>query len=225
MSRKQRLFGFLILAITTLSSSQLQAQACFGTPSRTNVAYEYGMFSFGQSNGASAALVGRRTALAIAARTGDIGDLSLQGGDLRFSLGLPVGKVQICPALGVGYKSLTSEPAPEFSINSKTLSLRAGAGIGIEQHVYAGVSLIPFVAARYEFNLIYINVDAPNSDPDTDISGDTLSVVNFEYGLTATWKMLYVGIAAQRNDDSGDRPYFARYVLGFTFGGGSSKKK
>ena len=225
MSRQQQLFTLLVLATTPVASNKLQAQACFGTPSRTNVAYEYGMLSFGQSNGVSAALVGGRTALGLALRTGEIDDLDMQGADLRFSLKVPAGRVQICPALGVGYKSLTSEPATDFKINSKTLSLRAGAGVGIEQEVYAGISLIPFVAARYEFSLVYIDVDAPNADPDDEISGDTLSRVDFEYGLTATWRMLYVGIAAQRNSDSGSRPYFARYILGFTFGSGSSTRK
>ncbi len=224
MSRQQRLFAFLVLATTSVASSQLQAQACFGTPSRTNVAYEYGVLSFGQSNGVSAVLGGGRTSLGLAVRTGEIDDSDIQGGDLRFSIKLPAGKVQICPALGVGYRSLTSDPSPNFSINAKTLSLRAGGGVGFEQEVFAGISLIPFVAARYEFSLTYINVDAANADPDDEISGDTLSGVDIEYGLTAVWKMLYVGIAAQRNQDSGDRPYFARYVIGFTLGNNSKKR-
>ena len=218
-----RLAAIFIVGASAIWASSAQAQSCYGTPSRSNVNYEYGRVAFGQFNGASASLVGRRTALALSARVGTIDDLDVQEGALRFGVQLPAGKVQICPALGIGFSRLNTEAAPQTELTSNVLSLRAGVGLGIEQEVYRGISLIPFVAARYEFNVLYVTVDAPNAD--VVESGDSASVVDVEYGLMASWKMLYAGFVAQRNSDSGDRPYFARYVLGFTFGSGTSRRR
>lgn len=206
----------LVFGASVVCPSTMRAQSCYGTPSRSNVAYEYGTVTFGRFDGVSAHLVGTRTALSIGGRFGEIEDVSVQEGSLRFGVQLPAGKLQVCPALGLGFSRATSEPEPEWNLASNTLSLRAGIGVGIEQEVYRGVALIPFVAARYEFNVLYIRIDAPNAD--VTQSGDTSSTVDFEYGLMASWKVLYAGVAAQRNKDSGDRPYFARYVVGLTFG-------
>ena len=221
-SLPRRLAAVSIVVMSAICASTVQAQSCYGTPSRSSVAYDYGRVTLGEFHGGSATLIGARTALALSARVGSIDDLDVQEGALRFGLQLPAGKVQICPALGLGLSRLTSE-TPQYDLASNILSLRAGVGVGIEQEVYRGISLIPFLAARYEFNVLYVTVDAPNAD--VLESGDTTSTVDFEYGLMASWKILYMGIAAQRNLDSGDRPYFARYVLGFTFGSGPLRRR
>lgn len=221
-SRRYRYLAAPVLLASTLSVSRVQAQACLGTPSRSNIAYENGSVSYGQSHGASAALVGRRTALGLAARFGEVGDLTSQDGALRFAIRIPAGKVEICPTLGLGLARRISEPSQDWTITSNTVTLQAGIGVGIEQQVFAGISVIPFVAARYGFGIVAITIDAP--DAETEVSGDTLSGVDFEYGLMGRWKVLFGGVAAQRNSDSGSRPYFARYVLGFTFGSTSKKE-
>ena len=218
---RHKWFVLFTIGAIPLSASSAHAQACYGTPSRSHIAYEYGTVPLGQSHGASLSLVGRRTALALGASVGDIEDVSAQDASLRFGLQFPAGKVQFCPALGLGFARRSSDPSRPFDVTSNKLSLGAGVGVGFEQEVFAGVSLIPFVAARYQFNLVYITID--QADADTEVSGDTVSTVDFQYGLTANWKVLFVGFSAQRYSDS-ERADFARIVVGLTFGGRSRKK-
>ena len=202
-----------------LTAPTANAQACFGTPNRSSVAFEHGLPQVGSVNGAEATLVRRRFNLNVNGRVTSVDpDVDGYQGALRLGLQFGTSRFAFCPALGVGLTSETWEPTSDLSLRSRTLSLRGGAGFGFEQPIYKGVSAIPFVAARYEFDAIVLD-DAKSPDPETEIGGDTLSVVDIQYGLTLRYRFAYLGFAAQRNSDTkGSRPYYSHILLGFTFG-------
>lgn len=213
-------FALVTLLPLALSASDLLAQACHGTPGRGGVAYEYGRFAFGHTQGVSGVLAGKRTALALGLRLRDLGsDYSGQEGAFRFSMIFPASKVQICPGIAIGYGRDVWDPEQGLSLTSHNVSLRTGAGFGLEQEVYRGFSVIPFFVAQYEFAITYFNIKVP--DGTSSVSGDTLSLLQMEYGLLGRYRMIYGGIAANRSSQTeGLRPNMARWILGFAFGGG-----
>ena len=213
-----------ILVSLTLSvvagASPLAAQVCHGTPPRGGIAFEHGELSTGTSTGVNLAWAGRGAFDATLRQRNLDNDRSGQEANVRFALTIG-SKIQFCPGIGLGFGRDEWDAGDGFSLTSNQLTGRAGIGVGMEQPLVAGISLIPFVVAQYEFTAIEYDVDAP-ANAETEVTGDTLSHVDFEYGLMARFKILYGGIAAQRNTEvSGTRPYMARYVLGLTFGSGS----
>jgi hypothetical protein len=214
------------LVMVVMITSVARAQLCAGTPRSSAIAYEYGKLTVGNTHGINATLGGGRNSLALTYRMRDLeGDARGQEVRLRYSLGFGAGPVQICPGLGLGFARDKWDAQNNFTLHTNSLSGRAGVGIGLEKAIYRGFALIPFVLAQYEFTAIEFDLDAPPGT-ETDISGDTLSRADIEYGLLAHYKFLYGGLAAQRNSDrSGNRPYMARWIVGFTFSSGGSTTK
>ncbi len=197
----------------------LHAQPCLGTPTHGGIAYERGAASYSSSNGVTAAYAGHRASVGGAYRIRDRGAITSNEGDFRFAVHVNVSRLMLCPNVGLGYAGESWKPEPAVTFDTKRLIGRAGVGLGIEQPVYKGFTVIPFVSARYEFHVMYIDLTAPTGST-AESSGDTLSVVDIEYGLMARFKFLYGGITAQRKSDSpGRRPYQSRLMLGVTWGG------
>jgi hypothetical protein len=209
----------VVVSVLVLSPSRrITAQACHGTPSGGSVGYEYGKMSVGQSQGLSGTLAGEHVALGAGVALRDLGALTGQQASLRFSLILPVLAVRICPGLGLLYQHDTWDQG-DASLTVHNLSLRGGAGLGLDRHVYAGFSVNPFVVTQYEFNIVALDFSPPSADS-VQLTGDTLSRVQIEYGLIGRYRFLYGGIAAHRtSDQKGIRPYMARYILGVSFSG------
>jgi len=177
----------------------------------------------GNTQGISAALDRGRFAVGMSLRARELeSDAKGQEAALRFSLGFTVSRVQICPGIGLGFARDEWE-SPGVTLTANAFTGRAGVGIGMEQPLYGEFSAIPFIVAQYEFTAIVYDLDdASGGDP--EITGDTLSRVDIEYGLMARYKFVYAGIAAQRNSDrTGSRPYMARWIIGFAFGGGAKQ--
>jgi hypothetical protein len=216
-------FAFVMLSVLAINAAPASAQACHGTPRRGGVAYEYGKLSgIGTSQGVAGALAGSHVALGAGAAVRDLGTLTGQEASLRFSFILGGGNLQICPGLGFIYQHDSWSPREEVSLTAHNLLGRAGAGIGYEQRLFQAFSITPFVVAQYEFGITAYDLAISTRDStSTDISGDTLSRAQFEYGLIGRYKFLYGGVAALRSSDSnGGRPDMMRFIVGVTFGGG-----
>lgn len=209
-------WGLVTATLFLVAASSARAQVCHGTPRRGGVAYEYAKLSVGNSHGVSGALAGGRTALGVTLRLREItSQRSGQEANVRFSMLFPASRLQICPGLGFGYQRDQTDDA-QLALTTTRLAARAGAGVGLEQHVYKGVNVIPFVVVQYEFALKHFKLNAPGNQSE---SADTLSHVDIEYGLIGRYRFVYGGIAANRSSATeGVRPLAARYVVGLTFG-------
>jgi hypothetical protein len=215
---RREVFAHVVSSARALTPSAIVAQACHGTPSGASAAYEYGKMSVGQSQGLNGTLAGQRFAVGAGATMRDLGALTGQQASLRFSLVLPILAVRLCPGLGVIYQHDTWDRS-DATLTVHNLSARAGAGLGFEQHLFAGLSVNPFVVTQYDFTLTAFDFAPSGSDStNVQLTGDTLSRVQIEYGVIGRYKFLYGGIAAHRlGEQKGVRPYMARYIVGIAF--------
>ena len=214
-----------IAALTTFAGN-LTAQSCLGLPQRSSIAFESATYTAGTATGAAAALSGKHTALDLGFRARNVADdESGIEGALRFSVLIPISKVHVCPGLGLNFTHTKWDINPTTSMTTSVLAARAGAGLGIEQKVVGDLSLIPFGGVYYQFAAIVFQIDAP--DGENDVTGDTLSHTQFEWGLMAHFRFLYGGWAAARYTDNGSftHPAMSRWVVGLTFPTGGSKSK
>lgn len=213
---------FLFAAAVTFASTAriAHAQICHGAPSTSSVAYDRGSFTTGGSNGVTAALVAGRAAFTVGARAHQMqSGSSALGADGRLSIQMRANRLVICPNLGVGYlRSLWEPTGAAISVTSHNVALRGGAALGLEQHVYRGVYVTPSLGARYAFKVWYLSSDVDGEEVAT---GDTVSSVEIEYGLTARYRYAYLGWSALRDtDNKGNRPASARFFIGLALGGG-----
>jgi hypothetical protein len=206
----------LSVAVPTLA----RAQACHGTPRGTTLAYEYGTLNVGSTQGLAATFGG----IKLGARLRDIDeDLSGKEADLRFSLVLGSSRFQVCPLFGLGFQQDKWDFDVGSTLTTNMLTLKGGVAVGTEIPVTGGLSAIPFVQVAYQFSAIHFDLEAPNSEP--EVTGDTLSLVDIEYGLVGRYRNFFAGVAANRDtDQEGIRPYQARWIFGFSFSGGSSSQ-
>jgi len=209
--------GLMIGFLTTIAGAANGQAACHGTPRGLAVAYEYGKLTSGNSQGIAVTLPGVR----FAARMRDIDEtLSGQEFDVRFSLPIGTSKFHVCPLLGVGYGRDEWEFSASSSMTTQTLALRGGAAVGGEFPLRAGLSAIPFLQVAYQFRAVKFDVE--DAGGDVEASADTVSGMEIEYGLVGKYRNFFAGVAANRNKDTeGIRPYQARWILGFSFSGGS----
>jgi hypothetical protein len=217
MKRLVLRLGLAIGFLTTIAGAAKAQAACHGTPRGLTAAYEYGKLTSGNSQGIAVTLPGVR----LAARVRDIDEtLSGQEFDVRFSLPIGTSKFQVCPLLGIGYGRDEWDFSTSSSMTTQTLALRGGAAVGGEFSLTAGLSAIPFVQVAYQFRAVKFDVE--DAGGDVEASADTVSGVEIEYGLVGRYRNFFAGVAANRSDDTeGIRPYQARWILGFSFGGGS----
>lgn len=220
MPRRSWIPALAALLVSCLGASSLAAQVCHGTPARGGLAFEYAALSVGKSYGVAGALAGRRTALGLGLRMRDIStDVSGQEAALRFSLVLGSQRLSICPGIGLGYLRDKWEASNDISVTSHTLMARVGAGLGYELPEYRGVTLAPYASVHYEFAAKAHDVDVANGE--TDVTGDTLSHAQIEWGLVVRYKFLFAAFANNHSSDHPGYPYMSRLLIGLARGGGS----
>lgn len=207
---------FLVLATTAVDAG---AQTCRGMPRGGGIAYARGLSFTGYTNGV--ALSKGVLGLGFNSLSETVG-VSGWDANLRFTLPLGTSKFQICPGLGLEYKN-DDMVLNDQDVKTRTATAAAGVSFGSEWDVAKGVSLIPFIGIDYNFNAIVFSVE---TDGEEELSGDTLSKVNINYGGLAKYKSFYVGFTADRYSDAkGVNPRRARWLFGLAFGGGSKSAK
>jgi len=213
------------LLLTALARG-VEAQACFGLAPRGGVAYENIRYSVGTGHAVNAGVAAGHVALGGSARVVRINDVAdgYEGG-IRIAGIIPISRVQLCPGIGVNYRHDDWVTRQNATLATDQLALRAGAGIGMEQPIYKGFSLIPSVGVHYQFDVYKFDVKSTSANEITT-TGDTVSRVAIDYGLVARYRFLYVGVSAARfSDAQGIRPSVARYIIGFAFGNSSPKRR
>lgn len=219
-----RLVRFASIVLACYTTPQLGAQICQSTPSRGGLAFEHGKVNFGTTNGVTGAISGGHLALSGAYRHVEIGQaVSGNATEGRFAVVLGGSRVQVCPGFGAEYQTLAWTMGSDGTLNSRQLVGRAGLGIGIEQPVFGGVSVIPFALIQYAYTLVDYKLDATNAK--VQEVGDTASAGDAEYGLLAHYKFVYGGFTARRALKNAP-PYLARWVVGLSFStGGPSHRE
>lgn len=205
----------LTIAAGLLLPATSEGQLCHGLPAKS-IAFEYGRLAVGTSQGALATLGG----LELAARLRDISSTySGHEGSLRYSVRIGSSRVQFCPSVGATYQRDTWDVSVGSSFTINALTLRGGGGIGFMQPVFRGVAVNPFVGVHYQFKATHFDAEG-TPDENFEVSGDTLSEVEIEYGMMAHYRSFYGGVVAHRFAKyKGLAPYMARWIVGFSFSG------
>jgi len=217
-----RVFSAVTLFLLAATSVDAGAQTCRGMPRGGGIAVVRGDVYLGSTYGVtlSKGIFGA----GFNSLSGEAGNTAWDA-NLRFTLARGIGQFQVCPSLGLEYMNATSEFSDGSKLTSRTGTAAAGVGLGFEQEVYKGISLIPFLGVDYHFTAIAFSLDAPD-DGESSLSGDTLSHVNIQYGGLAKYQSFFLGFSADRfSDTKGSRPYRARLFLGFAFGGGNKSSR
>lgn len=194
------------------------AQACLGTPSGGGVAYDYLRYSIGKGNGATAAVRAGHLALGANFGTRSTSPVSSgAGGGGRIGAVIPIWKFEFCPNLGGSYYGNTWNASNNATIKNSEFTVRGGAGLGIEQHVFKGIYLIPSMGLHYEFTAIKFDVTAPGAKVTT--TGDTLHHVAVDVALLLRYRFIYGGASARRfTDGQGPRAAVSRFIIGVALG-------
>ena len=203
----------------------LGAQACLGTPTRGGIAYQNVRYTVGSGHGATAAFAPGKVAFGahFNTRTNNAEKSGNEGGG-RFAVVVPLGRVQLCHGIQASFYSGTWNAPAGVEVKSQVLTAKAGAGIGLEQPIYRGLSIIPSVGVHYAFTVTKFDVNPPSGEVTT--SGDTLSQVAIDYAVLARFRFIYGGVSGLRYADTkGGAPAMARYIIGFAFGGNRAAKK
>lgn len=199
--------------LVAVAGKALQAQTCYGTPPRGGAVFELGKVNFGKATGLSGALAGERFAFGAGFRSVSRGpQASGYEGDVRFSLVLGGGHLQVCPGLGFIFQH-NKWDAPLGTLTSNGLAAWGGVGAGYEQKVWRDFNVIPFAGVRFAFNVVKYDFAATGSDVRT--TGDTLSRGELQYGLLGRYKIVYAGYLVDHALKSSP-PFLARWVLGLT---------
>jgi hypothetical protein len=150
-------------------------------------------------------------------------DITTWDANLRLTMAMG-GKLQWCPSIGFDFRSSDLDISDGSKLTARTGTAAAGLSLGYEQEVSKGVSVVPFIGVDFQFSAVVFSLDTPDSE-EGELSGDTLSTVNLLYGALATYKSFFAGVAMNRFADAGGRPYRARWILGYAFGGSSSSSR
>ncbi len=206
----------LVFALIAGTSASAQAQTCRGMPRAGGVAFALGQVYLGSTYGFAAS----KGILALGFNSLN-SDTDVSGWDANFRLTVPMGSsIQICPSLGIDYTNLTSPIPDGRELTTRDATGAAGIGISIDREVRAGISVAPFVAVDYHFNAMVFSLD--NEDEEDDLSGDTLSYLNIQYGGVVRFKTFYAGLTVDRSAGDEKGLYRSRLFLGLAFGGGGS---
>ena len=211
--------ALVVLAATPVEAG---AQTCRGMPRRGGIAFVHSSTYGGPQNGVAVSLAGGRTAIGggFRSQSEDLG-VSAWGADLRFSVLLGAGNLQICPGLGLDYTNEDWDIGDGLALTTRIASAQAGVGLGYEREVYEDLTVAPFLGLDYQFTAWVFTLDSPETTDD-ELSGDTLSHFNIRYGVLAQYKFVYAGVSADRySDTKGSSPYLGRWIVGVSFGGGN----
>lgn len=220
MKRSLTFLTAAALAAGSMVGPSANAQTCTGAAPTSSVAYAFGQTSASRGHGARLNLVGQRAAFGVGAsalsmppQTGAIES------DAQVALQFRTNRFTVCPVLGLRYgRSAWEQEFSDQTITTQALGASGGVSVGYDRPIYRGVHVTPFLSARYRFQVFFLSSDA--ADDDAEYSGDTVSVVDLEYGLTARYRRFMIGWSATRNSDTqGTRPQSARFFFGLTWGG------
>jgi hypothetical protein len=204
-----------LLVVFFVCAARVDGQGCHGTPARGGLALEHGGLSIGTTEGANVAFAGTRAAFGAAYRYRDIGPrLNGHEGAIRFSLIVGPSRLLLCPTLGLGYQRDTWTVNDSTSIISNRLAARGGVQTGIDLSIGKSVVVTPFAGAQFEYAVV--GFEAAGSG-ETNVTGDTLSQVDLEYGAIIRYRRIFAGVIANQYSDL-KRPYMGRLVLGLAFG-------
>ena len=210
--------ALLLIATTAVHAG---AQTCRGMPRGGGIGFVAGNEYLGSTYG-----------VALSKGVVAAGFNSLSGNDrvtswdanLRFTLAKG-GALQWCPSIGFEFRNDKMGVSDGSELTARIGTAAAGLGLGYEREAYKGISLIPFLGVDYQFTAIVFSLDTPDG-AEGELSGDTLSHFSIQYGGLAKYKSFYAGFSADRFLESGTkRPYRARWILGFAFGGGSKSSR
>jgi hypothetical protein len=206
-----------IVGVLGLGSLPFRAngQGCHGTPHGGGLAFEHGGLSIGKFDGGSVTVAGNHAAIGGTYRYRNVGsNFNGHEGATRLSLILGISRLQLCPTLGLDYQRNTWTLDASTSIISNRLAGRGGINAGLEIPLGKSFLITPFGGAQYEFTITDFETPAGG---ETNITGDTLSHVDIEYGAIVRFKSAFVGVVTNRYNDF-DRPYMSRILIGFAFG-------
>ena len=212
-----------LVVLCALATEQLNAQTCHGTARAGGIALEHGALSIGTSEGASLAFAGNRAAVGAAYRYRNVqSDLTGHEGAMRFSLLFGGSRLLVCPTVGLDYQRDRWSVNESQSVVSNRVAGRGGLNAAYDFVIGESLRISPFAGAQYEFAIIDFESDGGAGE--ANVTGDTLSHVEIEYGLVARYRAVFAGMIADRYSDL-KRPHLARLVLGLAFGGPGSKPK
>lgn len=196
-------------------SARALGQGCHGTPHGGGIAYEHGGLSIGKFDGGSIAVAGNHAAIGGSYRYRNVGPaLNGHEGATRLSLILGISRLQLCPTVGLDYQRNTWTLDASTSIISNRLAGRGGMNAALEIPLGKSFLIAPFGGAHYEFAVTDFE---PQGTGDNNVTGDTLSHVDIEYGAIVRFKSLFAGVVTNRYTDF-SRPYMGRVLIGFAFG-------
>ncbi len=214
MTINPRVALVIAFCAAAFSSRVLEAQTCYGTPSRGGLSANYTRVSFGKSVGASGTLAGEHFAWTVGGRSVSYGPTTTGfGGDTRVAVALGAEHFRVCPALGLDYEQ-RDWTTKNGKVSTMQLAAGAGIGFGYEQSIGENVRIIPFANGRYQFSALKFDFSSSNSVSET--TADTLSGVHVQYGLVAQFKSFYLGFMGERPLESGAASV-ARAFVGITF--------
>jgi hypothetical protein len=211
--------GFFLLfasAALVLSVPQsVQAQECFGNPTRGGVAYVNGTGTGTlKSNGASLSYASHRFAIGISGRMIDVSD-DEDGFGAALRIGLAIGKkLRVCPTLGIGVDRLEWDVNANTKVTSSQLIARGGIGVGYDITPVRNFGIAPFIIGEFVERGNYFKTEVSNSDPTN--SGDYTGKAEATYGLMAHFSRIFIGASASHRLEKG-RPDERLIFGGFAF--------
>lgn len=214
-----RVARIVALALLTGTPVISGAQTCRGMPHGGGIAFTYGSVYLGSTMGVAASK--GVLSLGFNSLSSDA-DVSAWDANVRFTVPMG-GRLQVCPSLGLEYMNQVVTLASNDEITARHASAAGGIGLGYTLDVAQGISVSPFVGADFKFNGIVYSMDT-ETDED-ELSGDTLSFLNLQYGGVVQYKSFYAGFAADRSTHESGGLYRTRLFLGFAFGGGSKSSR
>lgn len=217
-SRVVPMVALLLLATTAVKA---EAQACRATPRGGGIAFVKGDVYLGSTYGVAAS----KGAVAVGFNSlNSDTDVRAWDANIRFTLAMGA-RFQFCPSLGLEYMNQSYAVSDGSELTGRQATAAAGIAFRYEQEVSRGISVAPFIGIDYHFTGVVFSLNTPDASED-ELSGDTLSFVNLQYGGVVQYKSFYAGFAADRSLDSERKGlYRTRLLLGLAFGGGNRSSR
>lgn len=210
-----RALAVVTLGLLVCTQRTAEAQSCRGMPRGGGLAFAMGDQFLGSSYGVAAS----KGPIAVGFNTlSSESEISAWDANVRFTLAMGASRLQFCPSLGIDYQN---QSVPVFDGSELTVRhATAGAGVGVSYQFDAtrGISITPFLAGDYHFSGIMFSLS--DEDAEDELSGDTLSFVNLQYGGVVQYKTFFAAFVADRSLANDGGLYRTRLMLGISLGGG-----
>jgi hypothetical protein len=194
--------AFAATALLVGSAQSLQAQVCFGNPSRGGISYVNGKgYGTTKSNGGQLSYAPGRFAIVIGGRTIDASD-DEDGFGAALRLGLVFGsKLRVCPTVGVGFDRLEWEPDASTKVTTSQLIARGGIGVGYDIVPVSKLGIAPFIIGEFVERGNYFKTEVSNSDATN--SGDYKGKAEATLGIIAHFSRIFLGASASHKLEKG----------------------